>query len=134
AVGTAHGEYPDGLIPHINFERIKEIKKATGNMPLALHGGSGSGDENILKAVEAGMNKINVVTDVLNAARNYCREELQKNPKKNYIELMSGMEEAVRQYVHHWIDLTGSAGKADNFRMLDKMDTLSKKRTIGVSE
>ena len=26
-------------------------------MPLALHGGSGSGDENIRKAVEAGINK-----------------------------------------------------------------------------
>ena len=29
AVGTAHGEYPKGLIPHINFQRIREVKEAT---------------------------------------------------------------------------------------------------------
>ncbi len=28
AVGTAHGEYPKGLIPHINFDRIRECKTA----------------------------------------------------------------------------------------------------------
>lgn len=134
AVGTAHGEYPNGLIPHINFTRIREIKKALNGMPLALHGGSGAGDENIKNAVEAGMNKINVVTDVFNVARNYCAKTLSDNPKENYINLMSGMENAVREYVSHWIGLTNSAGKAKNFRPLNIFDTLIKKRTVGDSE
>jgi fructose-bisphosphate aldolase class II len=58
AVGTAHGEYPKGLIPHINFDRIRECKASTNGMPIALHGGSGAGDKNILEAVKAGINKL----------------------------------------------------------------------------
>ena len=49
ACGTAHGDYPKGFIPTINFDVIRGVKQAV-NMPLALHGGSGSGDENIRKA------------------------------------------------------------------------------------
>ena len=43
ACGTAHGDYPKGFIPTINFDVIKGVKQAV-NMPLALHGGSGSGE------------------------------------------------------------------------------------------
>ncbi|MCF0262369.1 MAG: class II fructose-bisphosphate aldolase [Sphaerochaetaceae bacterium] len=134
AVGTAHGEYPKGLIPHINFQRIKECKAATNNMPIALHGGSGAGDENILKAVEAGINKINVVTDVFNACRNYLGKTLEDNPKTPYIDLMAGMENQARQFISHWIDLSGSVGKAQNFRPRNLMGTLANMKTIGVGE
>ena len=59
ACGTAHGDYPKGFIPPLILDVIKGVKQAV-NMPLALHGGSGSGDENIRKAVEAGINKVNI--------------------------------------------------------------------------
>ncbi|MGN1163899.1 MAG: class II fructose-bisphosphate aldolase, partial [Candidatus Ornithospirochaeta sp.] len=107
AVGTAHGEYPEGLVPHINFNRIREVKEATGGMPIALHGGSGSGDENIMKAVEAGINKVNMVTDVLVNAREYTRRRLEENPKIGYINLMMEVEESTKNFIEKWIDLTG---------------------------
>ncbi|MBQ3316431.1 MAG: class II fructose-bisphosphate aldolase [Spirochaetales bacterium] len=134
AVGTAHGEYPKGLIPHINFDRIRECKKATGGMPIALHGGSGAGDRNILEAVKAGINKINVVTDVFNASRDYLTKTLAENPKIGYIDLMSGMEMAAKHFISHWIDLSGSEGKADNFRQANNISLLAKKETVGLSE
>lgn len=134
AVGTAHGEYPKGLIPHINFQRIKEVKEITDGMPIALHGGSGSGDENIIKAVEAGINKVNVVTDVFLACRNTITRETAANPKINYIDLMNSMEDSTRELISHWIDLTGSAGKADNFKPVDKMGLLSQACRIGEAE
>lgn len=134
AVGTAHGEYPEGLIPHINFDRIKQIKEATNGMPLALHGGSGSGDENILRAVESGMNKINVVTDVLNHARKFLTDCLKNNRKVSYIDLMMGMENSVKDYVSSWIELTGSSGKAKNFREENNMFRLIRKTKVGQSE
>lgn len=62
AVGTAHGEYPAGFEPKLDFDRIKELKDAL-KMPLVLHGGSGSGDENLAKAARMGINKINIFTD-----------------------------------------------------------------------
>lgn len=134
AVGTAHGEYPKGLIPHINFQRIREVKDITNGMPIALHGGSGSGDENILKAVEAGINKVNMVTDVFVTAREYTKKALADDPKIGYINLMMGVEECVKDFVEHWIDLTGSEGKANLFRPIDRMGLMTPKCTIGLSE
>lgn len=46
AIGTAHGAYPKGMIPKLDFERLKELK-AELDMPLVLHGGSGAGEENL---------------------------------------------------------------------------------------
>lgn len=57
ACGTAHGQYPKGVTPEIRFDIIRAVKKVT-DVPIALHGGSGSGDENIKKAVEAGTTKL----------------------------------------------------------------------------
>ena len=134
AVGTAHGDYPKGYIPHINFDRIREIKAATGGMPLALHGGSGSGDENIRMAVEAGMNKINVATDIGNTCRNYLREALEKDPKINYVKLCMGMEQAVKDFVMHWIDLTKSEGTAYHFSIPDTLSTVLERSITGDGE
>lgn len=134
AVGTAHGDYPKGYVPHINFDRIRAIKEATGGMPLALHGGSGSGDENIRMAVEAGMNKINVATDIGNTCRNYLRETLEKDPKINYVKLCMGMEQAVKEFVEHWIDLTKSAGTASHFTPADTLWTVLERSIVSSGE
>jgi fructose-bisphosphate aldolase class II len=68
SIGTAHGKYK--YQPKIDFERLAAIKKATGNFPLVLHGGSGSGDENIRKVCQMGINKVNVATELFEAAYN----------------------------------------------------------------
>ena len=66
AIGTAHGAYVG--TPKIHFDRLQEIKKVTGNFPLVLHGGSGSGDENLRKVCQMGINKVNVCNDLMRAA------------------------------------------------------------------
>ena len=103
-------------------------------MPLALHGGSGSGEENIIKAVEAGINKVNVVTDLFIAARNYLRDETASHPDIPYIELMSGMEKAVSLLAGKWISMTGSEGKADGIRPVNRIRTLESFEVVGLSE
>lgn len=67
AVGTAHGAYANGQQPKLDYERLQEIKKATG-APLVLHGGSGTGDEALHKACQLGINKVNVSNDLCKAA------------------------------------------------------------------
>lgn len=47
SIGTAHGAYAKGFTPKIDFDRLHEIKKVTNEFPLVMHGGSGTGDENI---------------------------------------------------------------------------------------
>lgn len=72
SIGTAHGEYKG--IPHLDFERLEAINKAI-EIPLVLHGGSGSGDDNLNKVVNLGISKVNIFTDLANAARNACVED-----------------------------------------------------------
>ena len=110
AIGTAHGKYPKGFVPHINFELLKKIKDATGNMPIALHGGSGSGDENIIKAVEAGINKINLATDLQEAAKEGAAEAYANGG--DYMKTIQAAELSCKNLLMHWIDLSGSAGRA----------------------
>src|SRR5699024_6067976 len=91
AIGTAHGNYPLGVIPKLDFNRLREIKEAL-KIPLVLHGASGAGEENIKKAVSFSINKINVYTDLINHARNYEKMELNSNPEIDYMELQSLVE------------------------------------------
>ncbi len=107
AVGTAHGDYPKGYVPELNFERLAELKKEL-NMPLVLHGGSGSGEENIKKAVACGINKINVCTDAFHAAKNAMLKKLEEKPNADYLELCMTAEMAVKQFVKDYIRVIGS--------------------------
>ena len=115
AVGTAHGKYPEGFVPQINFELIERIKAATGGMPIALHGGSGSGDENIRKAVKAGINKINLATDLQNASREGTIEAYQDGG--DYVRMIQTAELRCKELLMHWMELSGSCGQAAKIRL-----------------
>ena len=115
ACGTAHGQYPKGVTPEIRFDIIRAVKKVT-DVPIALHGGSGSGDENIKKAVEAGINKVNVCTEIFNYVRDEIRKTLEQTPEIDLLSLMSRTEQAAKEIGKHFICLTGSQGKAANFQ------------------
>ena len=115
SIGTSHGNYPDGMVPEFDFERLREIKRLT-NAPLVLHGGSGSGKENILNSVKNGINKINVGCDFMNANRDAAAKILKNNPDINYFDLFSGIVKDSRELVRYYIGLSGSEGKNKNFK------------------
>ncbi len=56
SIGTVHGTYKGE--PHINFDRLAELN-AVLQIPLVLHGGSGSGDENLSRCAQGGIAKVN---------------------------------------------------------------------------
>jgi len=64
AIGTAHGFYKE--TPKLNFERLSEIRKEIPNTALVLHGSSGIPHQDVKKAIEYGINKINVATEFKN--------------------------------------------------------------------
>lgn len=107
AIGTAHGSYPKGMIPQLDFERLTELKE-TLNMPLVLHGGSGAGEENIKKAVACGINKINVCTDLMNYAKESMLKVLEEQPDIQYMELNEAVEEAMKDFIKNYMRLIGS--------------------------
>lgn len=115
SIGTSHGNYPEGMVPKFDIERLKEIKRLT-NAPLVLHGGSGSGTENIVNSVKCGINKINVGCDFMNANRNAVQKILKDNPDINYFDLIHGIEKESIELVRYYIGLSGSSGKNKNLK------------------
>lgn len=63
-IGNAHGLY-QGL-PHLAFDLLQRCQ-ALNPPPLVLHGGSGIPDDMIRRAIDIGIRKINVATEVRNA-------------------------------------------------------------------
>ncbi|WP_251899248.1 class II fructose-1,6-bisphosphate aldolase [Lactiplantibacillus paraplantarum] len=72
-IGNIHGKYPENWTG-LHFDRLQEISEAV-KMPLVLHGGSGIPKDQIVKAVELGISKVNVNTEnqvaFANATRAY---------------------------------------------------------------
>jgi len=110
AIGTAHGSYPKGRTPKLDFERLKVLKEAL-NMPLALHGGSGSGEENIRKAVDCGINKVNVCTDLMIHARKATAKALEENPEIDYMDLCIAAQNAMKDFIKRYMRKIGSSNR-----------------------
>jgi len=60
SIGTSHGVYRS--LPNLNITRLREIRAAT-QVPLVLHGGSGTPDDQIQESVRAGITKLNIYAD-----------------------------------------------------------------------
>ncbi|WP_055669109.1 class II fructose-bisphosphate aldolase [Desnuesiella massiliensis] len=110
AIGTAHGSYSKGFIPTLDFERLRLLKEAL-EMPLALHGGSGAGDENIKKVVAYGINKINVCTDLFKYARQSMADAIAANPNIDYMDVNIAAQEAMKKFIKRYMRLIGSSGR-----------------------
>ncbi len=78
AVGNAHGDYK--FPPKLDFERIETIAGKTG-LPLVLHGGSGLADEDFRIAVEKGICKVNIFTDLDKAGKAGTEQGLKEGAK-----------------------------------------------------
>ena len=115
-IGNIHGKYPANW-KGLNFEVLENVKKAVGDMPLVLHGGTGIPADMIKKAISLGVAKINVNTECqlsfAAATRKYVEEgkDLQGkgfDPRK----LLAPGAEAIKATVKEKMELFGSVGKA----------------------
>jgi ketose-bisphosphate aldolase len=112
AVGTAHGRYKKP--PKLDIERIKAIREATGGTALVLHGGSGVPDEEIKKAVAAGIRKMNFSTDLCYSFLDTCGAVFNSPERPIAIDtFMKKPIEAVASFCKSRIRLVGANGKAD---------------------
>jgi len=112
AVGTAHGVYKG--TPEIRFERLKELRDKVP-VPLVLHGGSGSGDENISKACEIGITKVNLANDLYRGmAEGLINNDISGN---RVYGAYSFLTEGYKQVARHYMDVCGSTGKASLYDM-----------------
>ncbi len=81
AVGNFHGMVVGAPKSTLNAGRVGEIRKAAG-IPLVLHGGSGTDDENFIKAIEAGASIVHINTELRLAWRKGIEAALKENPEE----------------------------------------------------
>lgn len=107
AIGTAHGLYTKR--PKIDFKRLAEIRKVV-NVPLVLHGASDVPDEFVRQAIELGICKVNVATELKIAFADAVKQWFAENPEGNdpryYMRV--GMD-AMKEVVRNKINVCGSA-------------------------
>lgn len=112
AVGNIHGVESDMENPPLYLDRLEKIQKAVAETFLVLHGGSGTSDEDIKKAIQLGVNKININTELRIAYKEELEETMKEHPEevKPY-KILSPAVEAVKEVVKEKIRLFGSEGK-----------------------
>ncbi len=112
SVGTFHGVDNTGASPNIRLDRLRDITEKTP-VGLTLHGGSGTPVKDIKEAIQLGIVKININTDIRMAFSGRLRKilEINKDEITPYKYLQEPID-AVRVAVEEKIMLFGSQGKA----------------------
>ncbi len=108
AVGTAHGAYK--LPPKLDFARIEAIASLILT-PLVLHGGSGLTDADFRRAIQSGISKVNIFTD-LNTAGAAATQRALAGGKRTLTDLIPDQVAAIQAATEAKMRLFGSAGQA----------------------
>ena len=108
AVGNAHGDYK--FTPKLDFERIKIIADKT-SLPLVLHGGSGLSDDDFRIAIQNGVHKVNIFTDIDKAGKSGIEKGIAAGAK-TMMELMPYELEAMKEVVAEKLRLFDSVNRA----------------------
>ncbi|MBC7836752.1 class II fructose-bisphosphate aldolase [Acetobacteraceae bacterium] len=97
AVGNIHGIVKSGQ-PKLSIDRIKELANAAG-VPLVLHGGSGSPDEEFTAAIKAGIVIIHINTDLRVLYRDALKESLSNGDETTPYKFLTPAVEKMEAYV-----------------------------------
>jgi fructose-bisphosphate aldolase, class II len=116
AVGNMHGMSGSMVRgearKHLDIQRIAEIKKATG-VPITLHGGSGTEDEDFRKAIAAGINIVHINTELRVAWRQSLEASLSKKPNEVVpYKILPPVIDAVKEVALSRLKLFNSVGLA----------------------
>jgi len=111
SVGNFHGMSAGGD-PMLNLERLAAIKKQIKDIFLVLHGGSGTPEKDLKKAISLGIVKININTELRLAFTNTLKKSLEDNPKEiTPYKYQTDSIGAVKKVVEEKIKLFGSKNK-----------------------
>ena len=110
-IGNAHGFYKGR--PQINLERLARIQSKL-SVPIVLHGGSGIPEDILHAAIERGIAKINIFTELVNAFMTGFTSYTHTPPKSMMIPDVFGPPRArAMELVEGKMRLFGSVGRAE---------------------
>jgi fructose-bisphosphate aldolase, class II len=114
SIGTLHGLYRGK--PHLDFERLSQLRAAC-QIPLVLHGGSDTPDNDLRRAIEIGIAKINIWTDVRIPYLKALRGALEGPIEKTEVhEVFDTARAAAMDVIRQKNKLLGSFGKANQYK------------------
>jgi tagatose 1,6-diphosphate aldolase GatY/KbaY len=108
-IGNVHGRYPGR--PRLDFDRLAALRR-TVPVPLVLHGASGLPSTMVHRAIELGVCKFNVNTELREAYVRALRESLAASPSTELLELLQAAVNHMQDVVAVKLRLFGSAGRA----------------------
>jgi len=110
AIGTAHGQYKGE--PKLDFDRLKRVRELV-DVPIVLHGSSGVPGDAIVKAIELGVRKVNIDTNLREAFVNRARQVMAEKPNEiDPRKILGPAREAMTEVIREKIRLFGSSQKA----------------------
>lgn len=119
AVGNLHGRYKG--TPLLDFDRIAEIRRLV-NCGLVLHGGSGLSDADFVKAIQCGINKVNIYTVMSETVMGYLSENLSRYSA--WLDLSKDLRLTVQELVRQMIVLFSCRdGSASPVQYTDYQDS-----------
>lgn len=107
SIGNAHGLYSQA--PTLDFERLEQIRDKV-SVPLVLHGGSGTPEDQLRRAVSLGIAKVNVASEIAKAYNSTYIPLIDAGKTWWAVAKREALGEA-RKVVSRWMDVLGSAGK-----------------------
>lgn len=115
-IGNIHGKYPANWAG-LNFERLAEVQAASNHLPLVLHGGTGIPADQVKKAIDLGVSKVNVNTELQLAFADGTRKYIEAGKDlagKGYDprKLLAPGVASAKEVVKAKIEMFGSANKA----------------------
>jgi len=109
AIGNIHGVFKSSQNPNLFLDRLAEINELISDKAgLVLHGGSGTPEEDVKKALELGIAKVNVNTELRIAYTKTLKKALQGSEEVAPYKIMPPIIEAVQKVVEEKIKLFGS--------------------------
>jgi ketose-bisphosphate aldolase len=109
-IGNVHGRYADHVA--LDLDLLHRIR-ASVNVDLTLHGGSGLSDATYRQVARAGVSKINVNSDLRVTARRALEGQLDSHPEEYAMSKLVGpVMRALQRLVEARLETFGAAGRA----------------------
>ena len=111
AIGNIHGAITGAakdqkkVQARLNIEHLKKLVQKTG-IPLVLHGGSGVQKEYVLQAIQNGITKINVGTEI-----RQTYEKAYKESGNNIQAAQKALKEKTKEILNQYYEMTQTARK-----------------------
>lgn len=110
AIGTAHGQYKGE--PKLDFDRLAKIKSLV-KIPIVLHGSSGVPDDSVRKAIELGVRKVNIDTNIREAFVGAMRQVMAEKPGEiDPRKILGPARDAAVAIIREKMKVFKSSGKA----------------------